>query len=99
LRHTVTSKLKTHIAPGESIVSVVAPKVRDTRYTPHLPLPAPEANPKNIINKGKASQGASSFIFSGTAGNLPDSIFQTPVVVSSIYKLPIVEASEDFKIG
>jgi hypothetical protein len=81
----------------DSIVSVVAPKGRHTRSTPHLPLAAPEADPENIIKKGKASQGASSSIFSGTAGNLPDSIFQTPVVVSRISKLPTVEASEDLK--
>jgi hypothetical protein len=69
------------------------------RSTPHLPLVAPEADPKKIIKKGKSSQGASSSIFSGTDGNLPKSIFQTPVVVSSISKLPTVEASEDLKIG
>jgi hypothetical protein len=69
------------------------------RSTPHLPLVAPESDPENIIKKGKASQGASSSIFSGTAGNLPDSIFQTPIAVSRIYKLPTVEASEYFKIG
>jgi hypothetical protein len=69
------------------------------RSTPHLPLAAPKADPENIIKKGKDSQGFSSSIVSGTAGNLLDSIFQTPVVVSNISKLPIVEASEDFRIG
>jgi hypothetical protein len=62
-------------------------------------LATPEADPEKIIKKGKASQGASSSIFSGTAGNLPDSIFQTPVAISSISKLPTVEAYEYFKIG
>jgi hypothetical protein len=76
----------------------VAPKRRHTRSTPNLPLAAPEAEPENIIKKGKDSQGASSSIFSGTAGNLPGFIFQTPLDVSRIYRLPIVEASEDFKI-
>jgi hypothetical protein len=77
----------------------VAPKGRHTRSTPHLPLVAPEADPEKIIKKGKASQGASSSIFSGTVGNLPDSTFQTPVVVSSISKLPTVEASVNLKLG
>ena len=87
------------LAPGDSTVSVVAPKSRHTRSTPHFPLATPEADPENIMKKEKSSHGASSSFVSGTIRNLPDSIFQTPVVVSSFSKLPYVEASENFKIG
>jgi len=77
----------------------VTPIGRHRRSTPHFPLATPEADPENIMKKEKSSHGASSSFVSGTIRNLPDSIFQTPVVVSSFSKLPYVEASENFKIG
>jgi hypothetical protein len=44
------------LAPGDSTVSVVAPKGRHTRSTPQLPLATPEADPERIIKKGNLSQ-------------------------------------------
>jgi len=72
------------LAPGDSIVLVVASKGRHTRSTPQLPLDTPEANPEKIIKKGKASQESFPIGVLGTSGQLPESILNTPVVISSI---------------
>jgi hypothetical protein len=77
----------------------VAPKSRHTRSNPQSPLAAPEPDPEKIIKKGKALQGASSSKFSGTSGDLPDSAFHTPVVVSHVSHLPIVETPVKSKLG
>jgi hypothetical protein len=81
------------LAPGDSTVSVVAPKGRHTRSTPHLPLETPEADPENIIKKGKASQEGFSATVPGTSGHLHDSTFKTPVAISNSPLLPSVEVS------
>jgi hypothetical protein len=83
------------LAPGDSIVSVVAPKGRHTRSTPQLPLATPEADPEKIIKKGKSSQESFSVVVSGTSGQLPDSILNTPVAISSIPPLPSAEVSRN----
>jgi hypothetical protein len=77
----------------------VAPKGRHTRLNPQSPLDAPEPDLENILKKGKVLQGASSSKSSGTYRNLHDSVFDTPVVVSHIYHLPIVETPEKSKLG
>jgi hypothetical protein len=82
------------LAPGDSIVSVVAPKGRHTRSTPHLPLETPEADPEKIIKKGKASQEGYSTILPGTPGLLHDSTFKTPVAISNSPLLPSAEVSK-----
>jgi hypothetical protein len=88
------------LAPGDSTVSVVAPKGRHTRSTPHLPLETPEADPENIIKKGKTSQEGFSAVVPGDSGNLHDSSFKTPVVVSNSPFIPSVGVSRslDFEI-
>jgi hypothetical protein len=77
----------------------VAPKGRHTRLNPQSPLAAPEPDPEKILKKGKVLQGASSSKSSGTSGNLPDSAFHTPVVVSHISHFPIVETPVKSKLG
>jgi hypothetical protein len=61
------------------------------RANPQSPLATPEPDPEKIIRKGKYLQGASSSKSSGISGDLPDSVFHTPVVVSDIPHLPIAE--------
>jgi hypothetical protein len=88
------------LAPGDSTISFVAPKVRHTRSTPHLPLETPEADPKNILKKGKASQEGFSSPIPGTYGHSYDSTFKTPVAISNLPILPSTEVSIslDFEI-
>jgi hypothetical protein len=86
-------------APGDSTVSVVAPKGRHTRSTPHLPLTTPEADPKKIIKKGKASQEGLSVVVPGDSGNLHDSSFKTLVVVSNSPFLSSVGVSRSLNFG
>jgi hypothetical protein len=78
------------LAPGDSTVSVVALKGRHTRSTPQLPLATPEADPKKIIKKGKTSQKGLSTIVLGDSGNLHDSSFKTPIVVSDSHFIPVI---------
>ena len=82
------------LAAGDSTISVVAPKGRHTRSTPHLPLETPESDPENIIKKGKASQEGYSTTVPGTSGHLHDSTFKTLVAISNPPLLPSVEVSE-----
>jgi hypothetical protein len=67
----VTRRLQ--LAPGDSIVSVVATKSRHTSYTPQIPLSIPKVDPENIIKKGKTSQEWISTIVLGDSGNLQTS--------------------------
>jgi hypothetical protein len=62
-------------------------------------LAAPEPDPGKIIRKGKNLEGASSSNFSGTSGDLPDSVFHTSVVVSHFSHLPTVETPVNSKLG
>jgi hypothetical protein len=78
------------LAPGDSAVSFVGPKCRHTKSTPQLPLETPEFDPEKIINKGKASQEGLSDVVLGDYGNLHDSYFKTPVVVSNSPFIPSV---------
>jgi hypothetical protein len=84
-----------HLAPGDSIVSALAPKGRHTRSNPQLPLVPPEADPEKIIKKGKASQKSFSAAATSASGQLPDSTLDTPVVLSSKLPLPSAEVSKN----
>jgi hypothetical protein len=44
-------------------------------------------------------QGASSSKFSGTSGGLPDFVFHTPVVISHVSHLPIIENPINSELG
>jgi hypothetical protein len=70
------------------------------RSTPQIPLATPEADPENIIKKGKTSQEGLSAIVPGDYGNLKDYSFKTPVVVSNSPFIPSVGVSRslDFEI-
>jgi hypothetical protein len=65
------------------------------RSTPHLPLETPEADPENIIKKGKSSQEGFSAVVPGTSGHFHDSTFNTPVAISNSPLLPSVEVSRN----
>jgi hypothetical protein len=58
------------------------------RSTPQLPLATPEFDLENIIKKGKTSQEGLSATVPGDSGNLHDSYFKTPVVVSNSPFIP-----------
>lgn len=102
-KKSVHWRLQLQFAPGDSTVSVVAPKGRHTRSNPHLPLVTLEVEPENIIKKGKDSQELFSAIVPGTSVHFPYSTFKTLVAISSTPLLPSVEISrnldlEDFPI-
>jgi hypothetical protein len=67
----------------------VATNGRHIELNPQSPLATSELDPENILKKGKVLQGDSSSKSSGTSGNLPDSNFNTLVVVSHISHFPI----------
>jgi hypothetical protein len=69
------------ITPDDSIVSLVAPKGKQTRSTPQLSLARPEDDPENIIRKGKTPQEEISAIVSGDSSNLHHYL-KNPVVSS-----------------
>jgi hypothetical protein len=83
------------LAPDESIVLDVAPKGRHMRSNPQLPLATLDADLEKIIKKGKSSQEIFSVAVLGTFGQLPDSILNTQVAVSSIPPLPSTEVSRN----
>jgi hypothetical protein len=85
-----------HTAPGDSIVSSLAPKGRHTRSNPQLPLVPPEVDLENIVKKGKASQKHFSVATTSASGQLPDSTLDTPAVLSS--KLPLSSAEVSKKL-
>jgi hypothetical protein len=61
----------------------VVPKGRHTRCTSKLHLETPEDDPENIIKKVKTSQEGLSAAAPGDFGNLHDSSFKSPIVVSN----------------
>jgi hypothetical protein len=71
----------------------VAPKGRHTRSTPQLPLVTPEADPEKIIKKGNTSQEGLSAVVPGDSGNLHNSSFKTPIVVSNSPFIPFARVS------
>jgi hypothetical protein len=87
------------LAPGDSTVSVVAPKGRHTRSTPQLPLATPEADPEKIIRKGKTSQEGTSTVVPGDSGNLHNPSLKTPVVASNSPIIPSVGVSRILNFG
>jgi hypothetical protein len=74
----------------------MAPKGKHTRSNPQLPLVPLEANPKNIIKKGKASKKVFSTAITSASGQLPDSTLDTPTILSS--KLPLYSTEVSKKI-
>jgi hypothetical protein len=92
--HKKSVPWRLHLAPGDSTILVVAPKGRNTRSTPQLPLETPEVDPENIINKGKTSQEGLSTIVPGDSGNLYDSSLKTPVDVSNSHFIPTAGVSK-----
>jgi hypothetical protein len=77
------------LAPGDSILSFVAPKSKHTRSTPQIPLATPETDPNKLIKKGKASQEIFSIDVPGTF----DSTFKTLVAISNPPIFPSTEVS------
>jgi hypothetical protein len=73
----------------------MAPKGRHKRSTPQLPLGTHEADPEKLMKKGKYSQESFFAAASGAFGQLPDSILNTPVVISSIPPLPSTKVSNN----
>jgi hypothetical protein len=63
-------------------------------------LATPEADPEKIIKKGNNSQEGLSTVVPGDSGNLHDSSFKTPVVVSNSPFIPSARVSRnlDFRI-
>jgi hypothetical protein len=82
-----------HLAPSDSIISVVAPKRRHTRYIPQFPLATPESDLEQIIRKGNAPQEGISTVVSGDYGNLHDSSLKTPVAASHSPIIPSIGVS------
>jgi hypothetical protein len=54
--HQKSVPLRLQLAPGDSIVSVVASKRRHARYTPQVPLAMPEVDLEKIVKKGNLSR-------------------------------------------
>ena len=65
------------------------------RYTPHLPLATPEADPEKIIKKGKDSQEGFSVVVLSTTSYFLDSTFKTLIVLSSAPLLSSTEISRN----
>jgi hypothetical protein len=59
------------------------------RDNPQSPMTTSKPNPEKIIRKGNSLEGASSYKLSHIFGDLPDSVFHTPVVVSIFCHIPI----------
>ena len=83
------------IAPGDSIVLVVASKGRHTRSTPQFPLATPKAEPEKIIRKINTPQEGTSTIVPGIFGNFHNPSLKTPVVSSHSYIIPSVGVSKN----
>jgi hypothetical protein len=58
-------------------------------------LVPPKADPEKIINKGKASQESFFVAAISASGQLPDSILNTRVVISSNPSFPSAEVSKN----
>jgi hypothetical protein len=58
-------------------------------------LVPPEANPENIIKKGKDSQESFSVSSTSASGQFHDSTLNTPVFISSNPSLPSTEVSKN----
>jgi hypothetical protein len=82
------------LAPGDSIVSALAPKGRHTRSNPQLPLVTSKVDPEKIIKKEKASQKKIYVAATNSSGQLHDSTLDTPVVISSKLCLPSAKVSK-----
>jgi hypothetical protein len=77
----------------------VDPKGKHMRSTPKLPLETPEADPKNIIKKGKISQEELSIFSLGDSGNLHDPSLKTPLDSSNSPIIPSIEISRSLNFG
>jgi len=87
------------LAHGDSNVSVVVPKGKNTRSNRHLPMETPKVESENIIKNRKSCQEGFSDVVPGTSGNLHDSTIKTLVFISNSPLLPSAEVyrSLDFE--
>jgi hypothetical protein len=76
----------------------VTSRGRHTRSTPQLPLAPPEANPENIIRKGKSSEGGTSTAKIGISGDFHDFV-ETPTPSFRLILLSSVEVSRSLNFG
>jgi hypothetical protein len=77
----------------------VASRSRHTRSTPQLPLVTPEADPKQIIRKGKASQEGTSTAEPGISNDFHGPSLETPISASHSPVIPSVGVSRSLKFG
>jgi hypothetical protein len=79
----------------------VASRGRHTRSTPQLPLAPPEADPKKIIRKGKASKGGTSTAKTCISGDFHDfqDFVETPTPSFRPVLLPFVGVSHSLNFG
>ena len=78
------------LSHSDSIVSVLDPKGRHTRSTSLLPLATSEADPEEIIRKGKTAQKGTSTVVPSFFDNLHNPSLQTPVTASDS---PIIQTT------
>jgi hypothetical protein len=89
-----------HLAtPLFSTVSVLAPKGRHTRSTSLLPLATSEADPEEIIRKGKTAQKGTSTVVPSFSDNLHNPSLQTPVTVSDSPIIQTAGVSRNLNFG
>jgi hypothetical protein len=69
------------------------------RSTPQLPLRTPEADPENIIRKGKAFGGGSSTTEPGISDNFPSPSVETPFFASHFPVIPSAGVSRTLNFG
>jgi hypothetical protein len=62
-------------------------------------LTTPKPDPEKSIKKGKYLQRDSSSKFSSISGDLPNSVFHTPVVFSHVSHLLIIETLKKLELG
>jgi hypothetical protein len=80
-------------------VSVLAPKGRHTRSTSLLPLATSEADPEEIIRKGKTAQKGTSIVVPSLSDNLHNPSLQTPVTVSDSPIIQTAGVSRNLSFG
>jgi hypothetical protein len=83
----------------DSTVSILDPKGRHTRSTSLLPLATSEADPEEIIKKGKTAQKGTSIVVPSFYDNLHNPSLQTPVTVSDSPIIQIAGVSRNLSFG
>jgi hypothetical protein len=87
------------LAPGDSTISVLAPKGRHMRSIPQLPLVTPEADLEKIIRKRKIPQEGASAAAPDISGNFHNPSLETSVSASHSSVIPSVGVSRSLKFG